>query len=94
MYDARADEVRLEVDGRGAAGGAFTPTRASLLLNAHGGLVGVDLGGSGLQRMLVMVGEHEDVADVRDATVAVAKDGANDPWEVQIAGAKRLLRVP
>jgi hypothetical protein len=45
--------------------------RAQLLLDAGGRLVGVDLGGGGLDRVAIMIGAHEDVASQRETTVSV-----------------------
>jgi hypothetical protein len=43
-----------------------------LLLDARGKLVGVDLGGEGFGRVVVMIGANEDVAEQRPAKVVVA----------------------
>lgn len=53
--------------------GSETPSvgHARLLLDNRGRLVGVDLGGSGFERVAVMIGAHEDVASQRDAKVSV-----------------------
>lgn len=42
-----------------------------LLLDASGKLVGVDLGGAGFDRVAVMIGPHESVAQTRAARVTV-----------------------
>ncbi len=44
---------------------------AQLLLDAQGRLVGVDLGGEGFGRVVVMLGPHEAVASQRPARVSV-----------------------
>jgi hypothetical protein len=70
--------VVLAVDGEtGGAGGVgkSATQRVQLLLDAKGGLVGVDLGGQGLGRVAVMAGRHEDVVATRDADVEVERVG-------------------
>lgn len=44
----------------------------SLLLDAQGRLVGVDLGGAGLDRVAIMIGPHEAVASQRAARVTLS----------------------
>jgi hypothetical protein len=44
---------------------------AQVLLDAHGKLVGVDLGGDGFGRVVVMLGAHEDVATQAPARVTI-----------------------
>jgi hypothetical protein len=83
--DPGAGIARLVVEGAGPASGAGAKTKVSLLLDAKGGLVGVDLGGEGLSRMVVMVGKHEDVATTRDATAEVFRAAGGEPLEVRIA---------
>ncbi len=43
-----------------------------LLLDAQGKLVGIDLGGAGFDRVAVMIGAHESVAETRPARVTVS----------------------
>ena len=43
-----------------------------LLLDARGKLVGVDLGGEGFGRVVVMLGAHEDVTSQRPARVTLS----------------------
>jgi hypothetical protein len=62
-------------------GDAPSVARASLLLDAAGHLVGVDLGGEGFARTVVMLGPHEAVAAQREAAVTVR------PGELRIAAA-------
>jgi hypothetical protein len=64
----RADGPDLVVSFEGEAP---SPTRASLLLDHAGHLVGVDLGGEGFGRTVVMLGPHEAVATQRESTLVV-----------------------
>jgi hypothetical protein len=79
--------ARLEVEGHGPAGGGEVPAEVTLLLDARGALVGVDLGGEGLARTVVMLGAHEDVKDTRTATVHLVRDMSGGPAEIRIAKA-------
>jgi hypothetical protein len=76
---------RLDVEDAGPAAGDALDTPVTLLLDAHGELVGVDLGGEGLERMVVMVGAHENVAVTREATVGLVRDADGGPREIRIA---------
>jgi hypothetical protein len=66
-----------------------TPTlgAAQLLLDGDGRLVGVDLGGEGFGRVVVMLGPHEAVASQRAARVSVM-NGA-----LRIHGGKGLRAI-
>jgi hypothetical protein len=79
------DKTSLEVEDAGPAAGAAVETRVTLLLGANGELVGVDLGGEGLKRMVVMVGAHEDVAMTREATVGLVRDADGGPREIRLS---------
>ncbi len=82
----RADGAELVI---GFEGEAPRTARASLLLDAAGHLVGVDLGGEGFQRTVVMLGPHEAVASQRDSSVVVR------PGELRVpAAAARSLPNP
>lgn len=61
-------EIVISFEGEASATGA---RRASLLLDAAGHLVGVDLGGDAFARTAIMLGPHEAVASQRDANVVV-----------------------
>ena len=45
---------------------------AQVLLDAAGKLVGIDLGGSGFDRVAIMIGAHESVARAEPARVTVS----------------------
>lgn len=95
VYDNQTDVTRVLV-GNDAGSGAGTGERRAvdLLLDANGHLVGVDLGGEGFKRKVVMVGPHESVASTKPATV-VMTHAAGQPDEVAsiaIESARALIR--
>ncbi len=63
---------------------------AALLLDARGRLVGVDLGGEGFGRVVVMFGPHEAVASQRDARVSVEARG-EEAGAIRVHGGKALV---
>jgi len=82
----RADGAELVI---GFEGEAPSAAQAVLLLDAAGHLVGVDLGGEGFGRTVVMLGPHEAVASQRGSTVVVR------PGELRVpAAAARALPNP
>jgi hypothetical protein len=60
---------------------------AQLLLDARGKLVGVDLGAAGFDRVAVMIGAHEAVAETRPARVSALEKGAS----IRVHGARTLV---
>jgi hypothetical protein len=62
------------------------------LLDAEGFLVGVDLGGEGLARVLVMLGSHEKVARTTATAISVTGDASGTPMEIRIGWAKGAMR--
>jgi hypothetical protein len=92
-YDPATDEARIEVsDVHAPPKGGPRPTLGQLLLDSEGFLVGVDLGGEGLLRTVVMLGPHEKVARTSPAKVLVVSDASDGPIEVRVKGAKGALR--
>jgi hypothetical protein len=89
VYDDATNEAVLIVDAAGA-GQRTALADASLLLDTKGRLVGVDLGGEGLSRMVVMVGAHEDVATTRETRVQILRDAGGEPRELRIADGRGL----
>lgn len=74
ISDRKALSVKIEENDcviafEGDAPAVGTP---QLLLDARGKLVGVDLGGSGFERVAIMIGAHESVAQTRAARVTIA----------------------
>ncbi len=65
---ATAGEIVIAFEGEAGTTGA---RRVSLLLDASGHLVGVDLGGDAFARTAVMLGPHEAVASQREANAVV-----------------------
>jgi hypothetical protein len=92
-YEAAGDVARIEVEGAAEARGGAAEAMASLLLDAKGALVGVDLGGEGLSRMVVMVGAHEDVASTRETIVGLVRDTRGEPREIRVANARATILV-
>src|ERR1700722_16728276 len=95
-YDPATDEARIEVSDAGsgpALGAGKTRTiEGQLLLDAQGYLVGVDLGGEGLARAVVMLGPHEKVEETKPVTIVVHADASGGAAELVTAGAKAALR--
>jgi hypothetical protein len=93
-YDEATDEARIDVaDAGGAPAGSPRTISGQLLLDANGFLVGVDLGGEGLARAVVMLGRHEDVASAEPAGLVVRGDASGATVEVRIKGAKAAIRA-
>jgi len=92
-YDAGRDEARVltGLTQHGRIGRARD--EVDLLLDASGYLVGVDLGGAGLERTVVMVGPHEAVASTQKAVVEIARDAAGQVAEVVITSAATSIRA-
>ncbi|HWL84510.1 MAG TPA: hypothetical protein VNO21_01840 [Polyangiaceae bacterium] len=70
-YDGASDTFRLvcetgEIVGREQA-------NVDLLLDEKGYLVGVDLGGEGFERLVVMLGPHEAVASQRPSPAEIVR---------------------
>jgi hypothetical protein len=75
------DDCVITFDGDApSVGGA-----PQLLLDARGKIVGVDLAGGGFGRVVVMIGESEDVASQEPARVSI------DGNALRVAGAGRRL---
>ena len=84
-FDANKDALDLELVG--ALPAAFSgATRAQLLLDAAGFLVGVDVGAEPL-RTVAMLGRHEDVNRTVEVTVQIVAG------RVRISDAARLVRA-
>ena len=91
-YDSVTDTATLAV--RDPDPGARTATAtAMLLLDGAGHLVGVDLGGEGPGRVVVLLGRHEDVASTRSARVTVTRCHGGAIARVVVADAKHAYRA-
>ena len=75
ISDRKALSVKIEGnDAVISFDGGDTPKvgDAQVLLDASGKLVGIDLGGSGFDRVAIMIGAHESVARAEPARVTVS----------------------
>ena len=91
VYDSAGDVTHVTIHPP-PAGATPHETPASLLLDARGFLVGVDLEPEGAARIVVMLGPHEAVASQRNARVMVLRGAGGEPCEVQISSAGRACR--
>jgi hypothetical protein len=86
-FDLADQSTRIEIGALGK--GSPLAVAGTLLLGADGHLVGVDLRGS--SGVLVMLGEHEDVARTQDVSgdgLRVAIDDSGKPAEIRVRGAR------
>jgi len=80
VHDAAERTVRIEVDGEG---GPPTRERGTLLLDAKGRVVGVDVAPESRARVIVLLGRHEDVARTADVQLSVSRDrGGKVAWVI------------
>ena len=70
-YDPARRQLRLEV---GPGKGEARSTTGTLLLDARGRVVGIDVDPASPERAVVMLGAHEDVTTTREARVSVTTD--------------------
>jgi hypothetical protein len=70
-YDRQRRTARIEV---GPGGAASREGQGTLLLDAHGAIVGVDVAPASPSRIVVMVGVHEAVATTRDVRISISRD--------------------
>jgi hypothetical protein len=91
-YDSAADllTVDLTQDPAQAAKSHPKSARITLLLDARGHLVGVDMGGDGPARLVVLLGKHEDVAETREVTAMLHYDSGGAPSAIAISNARRV----
>jgi hypothetical protein len=94
VYDMQADVARIVVQAS-PNGAAKEQRDVDLLLDAKGYLVGVDLGGEGFKRKVVMLGPHESVASTRSARIAIAYvvDQPEEIAELVLDGARAAIRA-
>jgi hypothetical protein len=91
-YDASKDLARI------TTGLPVDPTKrgtakVDLLLDKDGFLVGVDLGGGGLSRVVVMLGPHEAVARTESAQIEIVRDRDGHVAELTIFGAAAAIKA-
>jgi hypothetical protein len=94
-YDATSDTATVVPE---AAAGDPRSSRTStqgvtLLMDAAGFLVGVDVSGPGLERVVLMLGPHEAVARTQEGRADVGRGSSNEVVSVRVAHARRTLRA-
>jgi hypothetical protein len=89
-YDPTADTVTIEL---GPVTSTLVRVQVDLLLDKNGRLVGVDLGGHGPDRIVVLVGgkRHEDVDRTRSVPAEIARDSTGKLARVIVSKAKPLV---
>ncbi|MDB4994921.1 MAG: hypothetical protein JWM74_2353 [Myxococcaceae bacterium] len=94
MYDTQTDVARIVVQA-GPSGADKEAREVDLLLDAKGHLVGVDLGGEGFKRKVVMLGPHESVASTRPARITIAHVAGqpDEIAELTLEGARAAIRA-
>ncbi len=91
LYDSVTDVARVFVVP--APGTVRTrTTSASLLIDAAGFLVGIDIDPALPGRVVVMLGPHEAVARTVDARVSVTTDASATVYDVRILQAREIIR--
>jgi hypothetical protein len=83
VYDASRRTARVEVS---SGGGPERESAGTLLLDAAGRLVGVDVEPDGASRAVVMVGAHEAVARTVSARLLVSRDGSGRVAHIVVQG--------
>jgi len=88
ISDRKALSVKIEGDDALITFEGETPKKGDVqvLLDASGKLVGVDLGGSGFDRVAIMIGAHETVARAEPARVTLSGN------VVRIANGRAFVR--
>ncbi len=90
-YEPSRDVLHVVVEEVSPGAAREDDAAVDLLLDAAGHLVGVDLGGEGFARIVVMLGPHEAVASSRPARARVAKLDGRIAY-VAFGDAKRAAR--
>lgn len=93
VYDPISDVARVTCSVASHAGSTRRRARVDLLLNAAGHLVGIDLGGAGFQRLVVMLGPHEAVASTQPAEVEITSDARGCIAEIAIPSARAAVQA-
>jgi hypothetical protein len=83
VYDASHRAARIEVR---AGGGAVRDTSGTVLLDADGRVVGVDVEPDAPSRTVIMLGAHETVARTVTVRVSVARDAHGEIASVVVHG--------
>ncbi len=91
-YDAPLDIARVTTGLPGNPSSRAT-AEVDLLLDKDGFLVGVDLGGGGLSRVVVMLGPHEAVARTESARIEIVRDAGGHVAELVISRAGATIKA-
>ena len=83
VLDAAKHTARIELT---ASGGPTKDTVGTLLLDARGNVVGVDVEPDLASRVVVMVGAHEAVARTVDVRLGVSRDPRGEVASVIVYG--------
>ena len=86
-YDRKDDAFVVTCSETFPRGGSHD---AQLLLDARGHLVGIDFGGEGMNRLVVMLGPHERVARTEDVRVSIEGGGGT----IRVQGSAAKLVAP
>jgi hypothetical protein len=89
-YDGAADVFRVVCQTGEIL--AKETAKVDLLLDGSGHLVGIDLGGEGFQRLVIMLGAHEAVTSQQPAEVEIARDAKGEVLYVAIPKGKALVK--
>ncbi|WP_394821057.1 hypothetical protein [Pendulispora albinea] len=89
-YDGGSDTFRLVCE-TGEISQRFQ-ANVDLLLDASGFLVGIDLGGEGFERLVVMLGPHEKVATQRPSPAEIVRGQRGELLYVAFANARSAAR--
>ena len=82
-YSAGDRTARIDI---GSGGRSPKDEPGTVLLDANGGVVGVDVTPDAPTRAVVLVGRHEDVVETKPVRVAVSRDGRGQIASVVIHG--------
>jgi hypothetical protein len=80
--DTARGTVTLDVTG---GGGPAESVEGTVLVDAKGEVVGVDVEPSSNRRVVVMLGRHEDVATTRSAKVSVSRSPNGEVASVTVS---------
>jgi hypothetical protein len=92
-YDGAKDAAHVVVSNDESQKSAALEKSATLLLDAAGFLVGVDVDPDGPNRVAVMLGPHEAVSQTKAARVETIELADGELASVRIDGAKALCRA-
>jgi hypothetical protein len=91
LYAADTDLATVRVETEGVGQTRSHEVDAQLLLDSAGFLVGIDCRDKAGRGVVVMLGPHEAVAEIRAARVVI-DEAASGPQNVRIPGARTAIR--